>query len=157
MANKVSKGRYQYSFQSGKACEDKFCDLMESRGHTVRASTRAENIYKHIDFFVDEYGVDVKGNRHLDCIWLELKNVRGEKGWLEGEAKYIVFDVVELSSFCFFKTKDLLDYVNENVTEYTENKEFNKFYTRSKWGKKDVLVKVKYEDISDLEIKKLAY
>lgn len=130
---------------------------MEQRGHKVTAATRNENIFKHIDFFVDSIGVDVKGNRHLDCIWLELDNVKGNKGWLRGEADYIVFDIVEMSSFCFFKREDLLQYVLDNVTEYTTSKEYNKFYTRSYWGKKDKLIKVKYEDIEELLTQKLAY
>lgn len=158
MGKQVSKNRYAASYQMGKESEDKFQALMISRGHTVTAATRNENIFKHIDFFVDSVGVDVKGNRHLDNIWLELDNVKGNKGWLRGEATYIVFDVVELSSFCFFKREDLLNYVLKNVTETTTtSKEFGKFYTRSYWGKKDKLVKVRYSDIEHLLTKKLAY
>jgi hypothetical protein len=157
MSSTVSKGRYQYSYKSGKDCEDKFKALMEARNHKVTASSRNDNIYKHIDFYVDSIGVDVKGNRHLDCIWLELKNVKGNKGWLEGEAKFIVFDIEELGSFCFFRRTDLLQYVQENITEYTDKKEFNKFYTREKWGKKDVLVKVRYKDIKKYLVQSIAY
>lgn len=130
---------------------------MEERGNTIVASSRLDNIHKHIDFYLNGFGVDVKGNRHLDCIWLELDNVKGNNGWLRGKAEYIVFDVEELGSFCFFKRIDLLNWVLENITEYTDKKEFNKFYTRAKWGKKDKLVKVKYEEIKHLLTQSIAY
>ena len=63
---------------------------------------------------------------------------------------------MELDCFSIYKRTDLLNYINENTKEYTENKkDYNKFYTRKKWGKKDILVKFKYNDIKHLEIKKL--
>ena len=124
---KVSDYRYKYSHELGKSCEDKFKDLMTSRGHEIYKSSKYDDIYRHIDFYIAGYSFDVKGHRHLDCIWLELTNVNGNKGWLKGEATYIVFDIVELKSFCFFKRKDLLNYVQENITETTETKdEYNK-------------------------------
>ena len=155
---KVSDYRYKYSHELGKSCEDKFKDLMTSRGHEIYKSSKYDDIYRHIDFYIAGYSFDVKGHRHLDCIWLELTNVNGNKGWLKGEATYIVFDIVELKSFCFFKRKDLLNYVQENITETTETKdEYNKLYTRAKWGKLDVITKVKFDDIKNLMKQSVAY
>ena len=129
---KVSEYRYKYSKKLGDSCEDKFKDLMTSRGHEIYKSSHYDDIYKHIDFYIAGYSFDVKGHRHLECIWLEVTNVNGNNGWLKGEATYIVFDIVELKSFCFFKRKDLLNYVQENITETTESKEeYNKLYTRA--------------------------
>ena len=131
---------------------------MEARGHVVTPATRSENIFKHIDFYVGDLSVDVKGNRHLDCIWLEITNVRGNKGWLKGEAMYIAFDIAELSSFAIFKREDLLEFVMENVTEYSQNKnEFMKFYTRAAWGKEDLLVKVRFDHIKTLTYQLIGY
>ena len=131
---------------------------MEARGHVVTPATRSENIFKHIDFYVGDLSVDVKGNRHLDCIWLEMTNVRGNKGWLKGEAMYIAFDIAELSSFAIFKREDLLEFVMENVTEYSQNKnEFMKFYTRAAWGKEDLLVKVRFYHIKTLTYQLICY
>ena len=73
----VSKGRWAYSFKEGKKAEELFKELMIERGNTCIKSTRNDDIHKHIDFYVNNVGVDVKGNRHLETIWLELKNVRG--------------------------------------------------------------------------------
>ena len=76
---------------------------------------------KHIDCYVNGYGVDVKGNRHLETIWLEVKNVNGNKGWLQGDAYYIAMFVMELDCFSIYKRTDLLNYIKrKNTKEYTE-------------------------------------
>jgi hypothetical protein len=155
---KVSEDRYRYSKIEGDKAEVKFINLMKLKGHKVVKASPSDDIYKHIDYYINKEGVDVKGNRHLNCIWLEITNVLGNKGWLRGEAKYIVFDIIELNSFSVFKTVDLLKYVDNNITEKTNDKrDFNKFYTRSKWNKKDVLIKVRYSDIKNLEVQRLKY
>ena len=151
----VSDKRWAYSFQQGKKAEELFKELMLERGNTCVKSSRHEDIHYHIDFYVNEIGVDVKGNRHLETIWLELNNVKGLNGWLRGKAKYIVFDVVELKSFCFFYRIDLLDYVS-NITEIAESKkDYKKLYTRE--NRKDVLVKVRYDDIKHLQKQAIRY
>ena len=151
----VSKGRWAYSFQQGKKTEELFNKIMIERGNTCIKSSRYDDINYHIDYYVNEIGVDVKGNRHLDTIWLELKNVKGLDGWLNGRAKFIVFDVIELKSFCFFYRIDLLDYVS-NINEIAENKkDYKKLYTRK--DRKDVLVKVKYDDIKHLQKQSIKY
>ena len=158
MSKQVSQGRYQRSYFEGKKCEDKFVALMEARGHLVTPATRSDNMFKHIDFYVNNIGIDVKGNRHLDCIWLELRNVRGNDGWLKGQAEFIVFDIEELSSFAFFKRVDLLTFVEENVKEYANTKaDFMKFYTRAAWGKEDLLVKVRFDHIETLTFQLIGY
>ena len=147
-------------FEGDKA-EDHFKQLMEARGYFVLPATKEQNMKDHVDFWVDRketnteqkvsdyYGVDVKGNRHLDTIWLELKNVLGDKGWLEGEAEYIVFDIKELKAFCFYKRTDLLEYC-QKITKKAQSKwDYNKIYTR--WGRADKLIKVQHKDIKQLQ------
>lgn len=153
--SKVSKGRWAYSFHEGKKAEQKFVELMSSRGHSVVKSSRSEDIHKHIDYYVNNIPIDVKGNRHLETIWLEITNVRGRKGWLQGESKYIVFDIVELKSFCFFKRIDLLKHVSMFKETTTDKRDYNKLYTRE--GREDVIVKVKYKDISYLQTQAIRY
>ena len=64
--------------------------------------------------------------------------------------------IAEIDKFSVYLREDLLNHIKENTNEYTEDKkEYNKFYTRKKWGKKDILVKYRYEDIKHLEIKKI--
>lgn len=78
-------------------------------------SSRYDDINKHIDFWIGTDGVDVKGNNLLDEIWVELKNVRGEPGWLFGEATYIAFDIPELGGFVQVEREELKDYCKDNV------------------------------------------
>lgn len=152
---RISKSRIDYSFSEGKKAEDKFKNLMLSRGNTCVKSSVYDDINKHIDFYVNNIGVDVKGNRHINTIWVELSNVRGNLGWLKGDSEYIVFDIVELNSFCFFRRIDLLN-MTMNISELAKDKtEYKKLYTRQ--GRKDVLVKYRYNDIKHLQIQKISY
>lgn len=151
----VSSNRWKYSFKEGDKAEQVFSDLMIERGFTCIKSNKYDDIHKHIDFYINGDGVDVKGNRHLDCIWLELTNVRGYKGWLKGEAKYIVFDIKELNAFCFFYREDLLEALR-GINQVAKDKtEFYKLYRRE--GRLDVLVKVHYDYIKHLELSRIPY
>lgn len=153
----ISNRRREYSNSVGKSAEEMFFNILKHKGVNIRRSSREEDIFHHIDFYIDDIGIDIKANRHLGCIWLERTNVNGDNGWLKGRAKYIGMDVVELNSFCFFKRKDLLDFVNQ-YTETTSNKDcYLKWYTRADWNRKDEIIKVRYNDIKHLEIKRLNY
>lgn len=145
----VSKSRYAYSYIKGKKAEDLFNDVMVSRGNTIEPSSKEDNINKHIDFYVNNKGIDVKGNKTRDSIWLEIKNVKGDKGWLEGEADYIVFDIIDLEAFSFFKRKELLKFVKEIKEKTTNKKDYLKLYTRE--NRKDIIVRVNYNMIKHLE------
>ena len=148
---KVSSGRRAYSWAEGKRAEGLFVTLMEKRGNDVEKSSSKVDIKQHIDYYVNGVGFDVKGNRHLDCIWLEIANVRGDDGWLKGEAEYIAFHFPELDEFIIFGRQDLLEWVQQNVTEYTDDKkDYLKLYTRKKWDRKDLIVKVRFSDIESL-------
>tara|TARA_R100000353_G_scaffold65121_1_gene50712 strand:+ start:96 stop:587 length:492 start_codon:yes stop_codon:yes gene_type:complete len=148
----INKKRKDYCNKTGKETEKFYESIVKSRGRKVIKSSKEDDMYKHIDYYVDGMSVDVKGNRHLDCIWLETKNVHGNKGWLHGEAEFIIFDIKELYSFCCFKRVDLLEFIKKNVFEYTSIKdEFLKFYSRKKWNRHDEVVKVKYNHIKHLQ------
>jgi len=152
----VSKSRLHRCSVDGDNFESMFMDKVISLGLKFNKSTKQDDWYKHIDCYVNGYGVDVKGNRHLDTIWLEYSNVNGNKGWLRGEAQYIAMHIHELDCFSIYNRIDLLDFIESNVKEKTTNKgEYFKFYTREKWGKKDLVVKVKYSDIKHLELRRI--
>jgi len=151
----VSGARYRYSFNEGNKAEDKFLKLMLERDNSCVKSSTQDDINKHIDFYVNDIGIDVKGNRHLETIWLELKNVKGDKGWLECCAEYIVFDIIELNSFCFFKRIDLYEYASQFTEIAKDKKDYKKRYTRK--DRKDVLIKVTYNDIRHLQKQIIEY
>jgi len=153
---KVQNDRLEYCSKAGEFFELLFKKLSISKGYVWKESTKKDNWYKHIDCYINGFGVDVKGNRHLKTIWLEYTNVNGGKGWLRGKAFYIAMYIIELNCFSIYKRKDLLKYINENIKDETTNKnDYLKFYSRTKWEKKDKIVKVKYNDIKHLELKKL--
>ncbi len=159
----VSNNRRKYSKELGDKAEIKFIELMKDylKENNYPINIKKSNDYQdtrlHIDYYINNKGFDVKAKRHLETIWLEKKNVNGFDGWLLGKADYIVFDILELNSFCIFKRQDLYNHIKD-ISEYTTNKyEHNKIYTRSKWGKKDELIKVTYNEIKHLEVFKLSY
>jgi len=148
---KISAGRWAHSWGTGRDIEMLFADTLRARGCNVVKSTPEEDKMKHIDFYVNDKGVDVKAKRGLDKIWLEITNTRGYRGWLKGEAEYIAFHFPDFNHFKFFRREDLLKFVEENVTETCKtSKPFLKFYTRDQWDQKDVLVKVSYNHIKHL-------
>jgi len=153
---KVSNSRLDYCAKTGNYYEELFSKKVIAKGFKWRKSTNEEDWYKHIDCYVNQYGVDIKGNRHLETIWLEYTNVNGNNGWLRGKAFYIAMFIVELNCFSIYKRIDLLNYIIQNTKEKTNNKkDYLKLYTREKWGKKDQIVKVKYDYIKHLELIKL--
>lgn len=150
---KVTQERLDRCQRDGDYFEDLFKQKVESKGLRYNKAAQEDDWYRHIDCYVNGYGVDIKGNRHLETIWLEYTNVNGNKGWLRGEALYIAMHIKELDAFSIYYREELLKFVEENVQEETTYKnDYFKFYTRKKWGKKDMVVKVKYEDIKHLEL-----
>lgn len=156
MKLEVTGRRYAQCSKDGDKAEDLFKQKVLDLNLNYRKGSKEDDWYKHIDCYVNGYGVDVKGNRHLETIWLEYSNVNGNKGWLRGDAKYIAMNILELNCFSIYNRTDLLDFVKQNVKEKTTNKnDYLKFYNREKWGKKDLIVKVRYSDIKHLELKKI--
>lgn len=156
MTQEVSSDRLDRCSKDGNYFEDLFKSKVIANGLKFKDGTNEDDWYKHIDCYVNGYGVDVKGNRHLETIWLEYSNVNGNKGWLRGSAKYVAMHIAELDCFSLFFREELLKFVESNVKEKTTDKrEYFKFYTRERWGKKDLVVKVKYSDISHLELKRI--
>ena len=86
----VSKRRLDQCKKDGDYFERLFKTRVQSLGLTFKESSQQDDWYRHIDCYVDGYGVDVKGNRHLETIWLEITNVNGNKGWLRGDRKSVV-------------------------------------------------------------------
>ena len=73
-----SKHIRKHSVTEGNQTETNFKTLMENKGYKVEKTPANIDIHGHIDFYVNDVSVDVKGNRHLECIWLEMTNVRGK-------------------------------------------------------------------------------
>ena len=146
-----------YDSKYGEFVEKQFATCMKERSNSVIKSNRHENMHKHIDFYVNDKGVDVKGGRYLATIWLELSNVHGKDGWLKGKADYICFYIEELESFCFYNRIDLLNLVGGVTETATFKGEYWKIHTRYNFGRKDEIVKVHYDDMKHLEVQSIYY
>lgn len=147
MSNPVNRFRRARSQRDGNSAESRFLRIFPDS----IPSSREDNIYKHIDFYVpDRFSVDVKGNNYPNEIWVEIKNVQGKKGWAWGEADYIAFEMYEIGGFIMVDTAELRDFVKENVEKtYTSKKDaYLKLYRRD--GRMDTITKVVLSDLLGL-------
>lgn len=154
-------------FRKGKEDEWKVMTLIESSiGGKCEFSSAKEDKESHIDLWWETpkgimVSIDVKGlhkSKRSDSVyddticWLELQNVRGDKGWLQGEADYIAF--MTASSVIFVKRQKLYEFALEKVdgTAYVTDtpRDFYVPYKREKWGRDDLMFKAPMKDIEKL-------
>ena len=143
----MSKGfKYVGSRQQGALAERRY----KRAAPDARKSSKEEDIYMHVDFWHDDQGVDVKGNNLPDEIWVEMKNVRGDNGWLFGEATTIAFDMPELTGFVVVDREELAEYCRDNVdfsALVSKAHAYKRCYQRR--DRKDLITKLV---LSDLEL-----
>ena len=139
--------------------------VMDAVTHTLggdcEKSSKEEDMFKHIDFWWNSpkkgrIGIDVKGikkknrkDKEVDdsIHWVEIQNVRGNKGWIYGDAMYIAFRT--LSQIIFVKTDVLRTLSEEKVVGkelvYNNPKSFYTPYQR--WQRQDIVYKIPTEDL----------
>jgi hypothetical protein len=157
---------YQNSFDytgqnrvSGETAENIFEELAASRGLKVKKANYDQQL-AHIDFILTDkknniHLLDIKARKKIsrnsssfsdDLVWIELKNVIGNDGWLYGCSDYIVFerenDFVIVPRVNLIKICDSL-ITNERVNSSSEA--LYKLYTRK--NRKDLLSIIKMSDI----------
>jgi len=149
----VSKERRKQSWKDGgvsatrydRACAD------------ARKSSRDEDINLHVDFWHGSDGVDVKGNNLPDEIWVELRNVHGNPGWILGGAKWIAFEMPEVGGYVRVERKELLQWCLKNVNfeKHVKNKNdaYRKVYQRQ--NRKDKITMLALHDLQELESYKI--
>jgi hypothetical protein len=141
----------------GKDAELDFKARMLALNRVVTNSTKDQDRHDHIDFFVDGITYDVKSekrfrrrddNTRSDLIWLEMKNVRGHKGWLCSEVNKIAFELDK--QFYIFDREKLLQFAREFlIREKIYNVPYyRKLYRRS--GTSDLISYVYLNDIIHL-------
>ncbi len=95
-----------------KVVEDKFAAVIKQLGE-VAPSTTEQDINEHWDVKLD-IKFDVKAVKKVNrsdgetdetIHWVELINVRGNRGWLYGEADYFAF---ELDDYWIIVNKEIL-------------------------------------------------
>lgn len=118
----VSQKRRAYSGSTGRVAEVRFVRAAEELGLDVKKSSHTEDIHEHVDYWLahnnmGRWGVDVKGNNLPDEIWVELKNVQGNAGWLYGGAKIIAFDMPEEGGFSIVDRAELMHYTEDELKD----------------------------------------
>lgn len=156
--------QFYKSLKEGQSCEDEFKNLVELHGATVDKSSFKDNTRRHIDFYVsDFYGsnfsVDVKAQKRASrsdsnfdskYTWIELKNVRGDKGWLYGDADKIAFQMSDC--FVLVDRLDLVKFCEDNIDTScvvdSAKSAIYKIYTRK--GRKDCISRIETSMIKTL-------
>jgi hypothetical protein len=144
----VSQGRRSRSWRNGNLAARRY----QWANPDAKQSTWHEDVHMHIDFWHDDRGVDVKGNNLPNEIWVEFKNVRGDLGWLFGEAEWIAFDMPEVCGFVVVDRVDLKQWCYENVNFdmlVPKDKAYKRCYRRK--DREDLITKVALSDLQELE------
>jgi len=115
-----------------------------------------EDMHQHIDYWLlysdRKHAVDVKGNNLPDELWCEFKNVRGNPGWMYGNAHIIAFDMPEEGGFVIVDRQELAFWCEKHVKDevVTDKRDaYLKKYTRK--DRQDVITKLNLRDLSLLQ------
>ena len=133
----------------GKEAEDLFFDVMKMLKKPIKKASLKNDKYKHIDFYIGSTGYDVKHRQDVNYVWLEYRNNHGGKGWLRGEAKWIVMYYEQIRSFYFYTRQELLEYSKQNRKTTTQKKHYH-WRTRTQFGRNDLVLLVRKKDINHL-------
>jgi len=123
----------------GNDAETKFRKLCSAKGFKVVKSTREQDMREHWDFLVNTSRVDVKAMKKLNrhdtkanpyIVYVEFRNVRGDNGWLYGEADWIALETEW--GFVLVKRLDLVELAETKISsDFTNRPTVNKSYRRS--------------------------
>ena len=151
-----SQSRRSYSNSTGRMAEVRFKRAAEKLGFEVMKASRKEDMHKHIDYWLlytdRKHAVDVKGNNLPDEIWCEFKNVRGNPGWMYGNAHIIAFYMPEEGGFAIVDRQELAFWCEKNVLdEFVTDKRhaYRRKYSRK--DREDVITKLNLHDLKCLE------
>jgi|TARA_R100000084_G_C4639467_1_gene142937 hypothetical protein len=155
-AKKISSQIHiEKSLFTGRKGEYNFEEICKKYEWECKKSTKKENIYSHIDFYLFNMGVDVKGlkeSHKKNEIIVEFKNVQGHSGWCSKESKATLIAFEFLDFFVLVKKNELLEYCRKNVFNvYVKNFKdcYKKLYQRK--NRKDLMTKLNIYDLKRLE------
>jgi hypothetical protein len=151
--------------EMGHRAEVLFTTIAKRRGWSVASAPREANIHEHWDFAIEQNGyrrkVEVKalkraarGDEKMNegWVWIELRNVRGEAGWLFGKSNWIAFETE--AAFIIVDRHDLYQLVRRVVDRESKAKTARtakyKVYTRK--GRPDQIAQVRLDDILNIKI-----
>ena len=150
--------RYADSMARGREAEERFVRIAEARGLTVAHSRKKDDMFKHIDFLIVDgdkgMQIDVKARKRITRgdkqaqdkeIWLELKNVGGNPGWVYSKG-HIAFET--LDGFIVISKEKLQWMIDEYVSDDMVDRAGQALYNLySRRGRKDLLTRVLTKDV----------
>ncbi len=139
--------------KNGERAEVGFKDCIKLFFNGFVRKTDIDEELDHIDYECRvKFNVDVKSVKDSETIWIELKNVGGYEGWLYGKSTHFAFE--RENYYILVKKEDLIELV-ERLTEKTmvdSPKDcLYKLYSRTKFGRKDLLTKIKPTDLKSIQ------
>lgn len=161
----IFRSKFDHTGESqkmGESAENFFEKLAKQKNLNPIKATKKQQI-SHIDFILTakndiKYLVDVKARKKScrtdsgvsdELVWIEFRNVAGNKGWLYGAADYIAFerenDFIIVSRLNLITLCDRL--VNKNLKTNTSKDALYKVYSRV--GRNDEISMIKMQDILD--------
>jgi hypothetical protein len=158
--------------RDGDKAEKTFEELAKEKGYMPRKSTRAENMFKHVDYFLTgktkkgektEIKVDVKARKKTsrrdnkfndEWTWIEFKNVQGKSGWVHGDADFIVFEREE--DFVWANRKELVGWLGSSKKvrydlPFVNLAKLAKYKIYQRRGRRDEITQIKMSDILELK------
>mgnify|MGYP006144411289 CR=1 FL=1 len=139
-----------------------FIDLAKLKGYIVKKPT-TQQFKKFINFVIVGKGKDgnpesvslslknLKNDKKLKWLWVEIKNHEGNPGWLYGDADFVVFEL--LNQYLFINRKSLIDHVHssiDNSLPLVQNAWEAKYKLYQRQGKLDQITQVKLSSLMSL-------
>lgn len=141
--------------KNGQQKEKEFAQtLINNLGGTVIYASKEVDMFDHIDLYWNGIGIDVKGIKGETRLgplndqfhWIEYQNRNGEKGWLNGKAKYFAF---ETFNSWIIVSKNRIKFLLYDKVDYSKIVRFNpkvyQVYMRP--TAKDLIIKVPTSDL----------
>lgn len=147
--------RFAECMERGRSAERRFAEQYLT---DVVWASKDQDIYEHWDMEGNlngkRYKFDIKTSKRIDpnfehhnnhSFWVEGTNVNGDKGWVKGNADYIVFE--RAYDWCIADRKRLFDWVVKKLEENGFKKGKGHYEVYQRQNRKDKVTYVKYSDL----------
>lgn len=154
-AKSISSSKHiDNSINTGLNGESNFISAANKSGLTCVKSSKKDDIFNHIDFYLNGVAVDVKGykNSHsLGYVVIEFKNVNGKNGWCSDSSKAELIAFEFMYDFILVRNKELLEFCRRTVEnvfieKFDSADLYKKLYTRN--NRKDLMTTIKRLDLT---------
>jgi len=147
----------------GDEAEAKFVQICKDKSYKIKKATKTPNTKDHWDYQITRNIpltgaclVDVKAAKKInrsddkpsyDWTWVEIRNVRGNDGWLKGKADYMAFE--QKDHFIIVKRDELRKWCKKKIDLKTRvsTPEEAKYTLYTRKGRKDIISLINLNDL----------